>query len=380
MSRALRVGYMCVWDPDYPRNRRIREYLERQDDIVVEVVRRSSRPGRLARLVDDVVRPVRTLRRFDVVIVAEYAVVFAPAIAAAARLLGVRVVVDGFVSKVETVVEDWQRHTPRSLGGRFWALVDRLAARLPQVYLTDTQVRADAVVRRHGPGVTALALPVGAPDWAVPRPRPSADAREPHPRPSADAREPRPRPSADAPPATRVLFYGLYVPLHGLDTIVRAAAALRDTGDAVTFTLLGDGELRPQTEALVAELGLADTCTFRPPVREDELAAVIAEHDVVLGVFGASDQARTVIPNKVWQGLACGRTVVTRESPALAEIAAIVPGQLVEVPAADPEALAAALRAVGSAGPGAYPDDTARRLEDHVQARFAALVRALRTG
>ena len=89
-GRPLRIGYVCVWDPDYPRNRRIREFLERQDDVVVEVVRRSSRRGRLARLLDDVARPVRTLRRFDVVIVAEYAVVFAPVIAVASLPIGAR--------------------------------------------------------------------------------------------------------------------------------------------------------------------------------------------------------------------------------------------------------------------------------------------------
>ncbi|MET8272471.1 hypothetical protein [Streptomyces sp. NPDC005096] len=55
--------------------------------------------------------------------------------------------------------------------------------------------------------------------------------------------------------------------------------------------------------------------------------------DVVLGVTGPSLKAASVIANKVWQGLAFGRVVITSEDlPALAEIEQIVGQALVQVP------------------------------------------------
>ncbi|WP_327432510.1 hypothetical protein [Streptomyces sp. NBC_01236] len=54
--------------------------------------------------------------------------------------------------------------------------------------------------------------------------------------------------------------------------------------------------------------------------------------DVVPGVTGPSPKAASVIANKVWQGLAFGRFVITREGPALAEIAQIVEQALVQAP------------------------------------------------
>jgi hypothetical protein len=63
---------------------------------------------------------------------------------------------------------------------------------------------------------------------------------------------------------------------------------------------------------------------------EARLADHVRAADIVMGVFGSSDKAKSVIPNKVWQGLACGAIVVTQRSPALEEIEAIVGEQLVQ--------------------------------------------------
>ena len=84
---------------------------------------------------------------------------------------------------------------------------------------------------------------------------------------------------------------------------------------------------------------------------------------MVLGVFGASDKARGVLANKLWQGLACGRTVITQESPALAELRPIVGDQLVASRPGDPSSLAGALLAVH-----AHPfADRTRALEEYAQ-------------
>ena len=95
----------------------------------------------------------------------------------------------------------------------------------------------------------------------------------------------------------------------------------------------------------------------------------------MLGVFGTSAKAGSVIANKVWQGLACGRVVVTRRSAALDEIAGLVGGQLVTV---EPGSSAAIETALGSIDPGvAVRGDPAARLQEYVDRRFADLGRSL---
>ena len=71
------------------------------------------------------------------------------------------------------------------------------------------------------------------------------------------------------------------------------------------------------------------------------LPALVAGHDVCLGIFGTGDKALRVVPNKVFQGAAAGCAIVTSDTApqrrALGDAAVLVPP-------GDPEALAAALR------------------------------------
>jgi hypothetical protein len=70
----------------------------------------------------------------------------------------------------------------------------------------------------------------------------------------------------------------------------------------------------------------------------------IAEADLCLGIFGTSDKAASVIPNKVFQILAVGRPLVTRISPAIRELLEPVPGCVYLVRPGDAHALVDALR------------------------------------
>src|SRR5262249_57979418 len=94
----------------------------------------------------------------------------------------------------------------------------------------------------------------------------------------------------------RVLFYGRYLPLHGIDTIIAAAARLRERADVV---LIGDGPERPRMQTLAARLGVA--VTWRDEVPLAALPGELAAASVVLGVFGTGRKAAMVVPNKVYQ-------------------------------------------------------------------------------
>ncbi len=76
-----------------------------------------------------------------------------------------------------------------------------------------------------------------------------------------------------------------------------------------------------------------------------ELPALVAAHDVCLGIFGTGDKALRVVPNKVFQGAAAGCAVVTSDT---APQRRVLGDAAVLVPPGDADALADAL--LGLAG------------------------------
>ena len=74
-----------------------------------------------------------------------------------------------------------------------------------------------------------------------------------------------------------------------------------------------------------------------------------------LGIFGATEKAALVIPNKVFQILSARRPLITRDSPAIRELLGDgVPGATL-VPPADPVALAAAIERARTESPAQAP-------------------------
>ena len=57
-------------------------------------------------------------------------------------------------------------------------------------------------------------------------------------------------------------FVGRLVPIKRVDVLLRAVAHARSEGAPVRLAVVGDGELRPELEALAAELGVAGSVWF----------------------------------------------------------------------------------------------------------------------
>lgn len=135
-----------------------------------------------------------------------------------------------------------------------------------------------------------------------------------------------------------VLFYGSMLPLQGPRTIVEAARLTQ--GEPIQWTLLGKG---PQlAECRNAAMGLTNV-VFEDSIPYAQLNERIHRADVLLGVFGTTEKAGRVMPNKVFQALASGRMVVTRSSAAYPDTVRASKA-IVFVPSGDPAALADAVR------------------------------------
>lgn len=160
----------------------------------------------------------------------------------------------------------------------------------------------------------------------------------------------------------RVLFYGQFIPLHGIATIVQAA---RLSGSRpLDWLIIGTG----QQAGVIREMLEADapaSLTWTPWVPYGELVKHIAAADVCLGVFGDGDKAGRVIPNKVFQVVSAGRPLVTRDGPGMRELVGAGAEGIRLVPPADPAALLTAVEELIAEGAGA------RDLHGDLRARFS---------
>lgn len=340
-----KVVYFSVRNTEYPRNARVRSYLNSRGYDVAVVPAELSGSG-THKLLSNTRRLWHARRGAEIVVLSEFSLKYAPLTWAIARLKRAVHVVDGFVGRYESEVEDRGAVSSRSVKGRALWLMDRTALRLADVYLIDTDVRAERARKNARSRTAVITLPVGAPSWAQPQALP-ADLE-----------------------GVQILYYGNYIPLHGIEYAVEAIAGL-PSGSAVRLTLLGtESRGRALVDALPEDV--RHRFTVLAPVPENELAEIISRHHLVLGIFGTSPKAASVLANKVWQGLAAGRTVLTRDSPALAEISTIVGPQLRTVPAGSSKDLAEQFAVLTSDLPS-YPE-SASGLEEYVRKRFAALV------
>ena len=218
------------------------------------------------------------------------------------------------------------------------SLEDRLACRLADRVLVDTDAHAEHFATELAtPRSKLRRLWVGADD---------------------DVMRPRPEVAHDD---FRVFVYASFIPLHGLEHVVRAAAILEQRGEPVKIDLVGSGDTESSVRALVQQLGVR-SITFVGRRPYDELPEWMARSDLCLGIFGTSPKARRVIPNKVFDALACERAVLTGDTPAVREL--LRPGDHVWVcRPGDPEALADAIVTLRD-------DDLRRAIAARGHARF----------
>jgi glycosyltransferase involved in cell wall biosynthesis len=243
---------------------------------------------------------------FDVLLVGYPGTLDMVAARRAAR--GTPVVFNCLLSLFDTFVADRTRFGQHSIEARALRALDRRGLRRADLVVADTEENARFLERLAGIDHVASCL-VGAEERLF-------------------------RPAGTAPAAPfRVLFVGKLIPLHGLETILEAARLAPE----LPFRIVGSGQLDPLMRTIPSNV------EHVPWVSYENLPAELQRAGAALGVFGASDKARRVIPNKAFQALACGTPLVTADTPAARELLRDGESALL-VPPGDPAALAGAVR------------------------------------
>lgn len=204
-------------------------------------------------------------------------------------------VFDPCISLYNTLVEDRQIVKAGSIGARLIRRLDVAPCRLADVVLTDTschggyfnQVLAVPEKKIHRVFVGAGTVWQQT-EWSPPPGEPF-----------------------------RVVFYAKFSPLHGVAAILEAAEQLKD--EPIQFTIVGGGQLEDAVRRAVECAG-SPRLEWIPWLERDALIERLRTCHVSLGIFGDTTKAAMVIPNKVFQALAMGVPVITRDSPAIREL------------------------------------------------------------
>lgn len=327
----MRVLYFGTYERRYPRNAQVISCLRRAG---VEVLERhhpvwDGREEKWSAGAVDAARLVLAEAHLlvgpradaDAVIVGYPGHLDLPAARRVAR--GRPVVFNPLVSLADAFVADRGRFRPGSLAARTLAWIDRRAFRAADLVVADTEAHADFLSDLTGVRRERFAVCfVGAEERLF-------------------------QPGWTPEPAFAALFVGKLIPLHGLETILEAARLAPE----LRLRIVGSGQLGH----LLADR--PENVEWIPWVEYERLPGELYRASCALGIFGTSEKAQRVIPNKAFQALACGTPLVTADTPAAREL--LTDGETaVLVPPGDPQALAAAL------GKLAVEPEAARRIAE----------------
>jgi glycosyltransferase involved in cell wall biosynthesis len=200
------------------------------------------------------------------------------------------VVLDAFISIYDTAVCDRQLLAPTDLLARLLRWVERRAYNRADLVIVDTPENASFVrstFELDPSRVVDIPLSTNERDYAPAEYDPVGQQ-------------------------IRVLFIGTFVPLHGAETIVKAAQALRHRND-IEFRLIGDGQDAKAIEQLLSCCP-AKVTWLRDWHSPGELAEEIRQADICLGIFSQSAKAQRVCPLKIYMYAAIGRPIITADT------------------------------------------------------------------
>lgn len=315
MARAwpLRVCYFGTYRAAYARNRIMIEGLRRAGVVVIECHeplwrgtedRVQAASGgwlhprfwwRLLRAYGRLLRRYARCGAHDIVVVGYPGLLDVFVAFVASRLRRKPLVWDIFMSIYLIALErGLERHSGLSI--RLLRNLERLACHLPDRLILDTESYVAWFQATHGVAAQRFRLvPTGADDRIFcPVRSDSADG------------------------LFRVIYYGSFIPNHGVEYIVEAARLLADD-PTICFELIGDGPDRARAQALAQRYALSNV-VFVDWLEPSALVARVARADVCLGAFGTTPQSLMTVHNKIYEGLAMAKPVITGDSPAVRQV------------------------------------------------------------
>ncbi len=285
----MKICYFGIYNPDYSRNHVIIRGLLANGIEVVEC--RTQKTG-LLKYWDLLQKYRRLAKDFDFIIVGfpgNQAAVLAKLISSKP------VILDAFLSFYDSMIFDRRAHSRFGPFAAYYWCLDFAGCFFADAILLDTQAHIDYFVDKFKIKKEKFSrIFVGSDDQLF-----------------------FPAPAESPAGQFIVHFHGYFLPLQGIEIIIAAAKILEKEG--IQFNLIGRGKTYDQIRKIADELQVKNI-SFINPVPYEKLRDYIVAADVCLGVFGRTAKAGRVIPNKVFEALACRRPVITADQPVIGEL------------------------------------------------------------
>ena len=312
MRTVLWWGRFGNYGPDYPRNRTLMGCFAQLGWDVCTFQPRLSQTA-------DLEASLRGFRGIDLVWVPCFRQRDVAAASRWARRKGIPLVFDPLISAFDKQVFERQKFSAVSSRGKRLLRWEQECFAQANWLIADTKEHAAYFSREHAYPIERICvLPVGAEEALF---------------------KPQANPANQMPEA---LFFGTFIGLQGATYIAEAVAHYQ--GPVCRLTFLGTGPDRAACEDIVGRIANPKVhVAFEEWVPLTELPSRIGAADLCLGVFGIGDKTNRVIPNKVYQSLACDRPVITMAAQAYPEELRSQNGGVLWAAAGDPASIAKAL-------------------------------------
>lgn len=281
------VLYFGSYEANYSRNRIVIKGLKANKVEVLEAHASGLLPIRYFKLARQFLKHKNHVSSIIVGFPGHYDV---PLAYIAGRIFNKQIFYDIFASNYETYIMDRKVVKKKSFRAKFFFFVDWLGLKLADYVIVDSHAHANFYKNTYGIGLEKqIVVYLGSDnDFFSPK-----KVKE----------------------TTDVLFYGSYQPLQGVNIIIKAASLL----PKVKFKMIGDGQTKKSAQNLAKKLHLKNIL-FVPWIPLNKLATEVAKTKIGLGIFGGSQKANVVIPNKVFDSIACKKPVITADTLAIREL------------------------------------------------------------
>ena len=116
----------------------------------------------------------------------------------------------------------------------------------------------------------------------------------------------------------RILYFGTFIPNHGVLYIVEAAKLLVDE-PTILFEFIGNGPELEMAQQFVTKNNLKNV-NFIEWMEKNKLIYRINQADVCLGAFGTTPQSMMTIQNKIYESIAMEKALISGDSPAIRQV------------------------------------------------------------
>lgn len=289
----MKICMLGSFDPTYTRNKILLDGISKNNAKVFQC---RSMSGNFLIRYPELIRQFWKIRKeIDIIFVAFVGHLNVPLAFLLGKLFKKKVVFDMFYSMFDTYVYDRKSISEKSLKAKSLWLIDKIAATLSDIVITDTNTHADYFSELLGIKRSKFRnIFIGGDDTVF---------------------YPRKGTKSDN---VIVEFHGEFSRLQGVEVYIKAAKFLEKEKNLL-FLLIGNTQRYPNALELYRKLK-PKNMLYMPTLPVLKLAEVVATADISIGHQGGTRKALSVISNKMYHALASGTALIALDSPAAREL------------------------------------------------------------